>query len=142
MPVVKAALLTILQAAITDLAGGGKVTFGWPGGKMRRENVWLGDARFEREEVAGMRPKPHPHNERYTLPVHVWLVAAGDDAQAAEARWYAIAAEVEDALRTNPDLGVAGVHWALVTGKEPHAFVDDGVRGHEGAVLIDIHARI
>ena len=98
-PAFKAAFVTAL-AARSGLSGV-LVSYGAPLPNPPREHVTLGDLSGEQEfaSLGAMRKY-----ETFTLDVYVSVVREGSQQQACTERAFAIAAEIEDELRTNPTM--------------------------------------
>lgn len=95
-PAFKAALLTALQAR--PGLSGVTVSYGAPLPSAPREFIALGDIAGEQEFAAlGALRK----NENYTLTVFCSVLREGKQQQTCTERCFALAAEIEDELRTN-----------------------------------------
>lgn len=143
--IVKAALLTTIRARPNLSAI--QVEWSHPGAKILKESIFMGPAQFTGETVSGLRPTPRKQDEEYTVPVWVSVLNEGDDAQTAETRMWALAAEVEEAVRAAPQLGLSlvdgnGLQWAVVAGKEPREFVEPQGRIAECNIAVQCRARI
>lgn len=140
VPACKAGILALLDAA----AGLAAVQTEWahPGEKIMHESIFMLDAEFTEESVAALRTTPRPHTENYTVPVVVDIVAAGDDARAAEERAYELAGHIENAIRNDPTLGGATTLGARVGGKVPQSYMSDQGRAVSLRVDVVVQARI
>jgi hypothetical protein len=123
VPAAKSALFAIAAAAVP---AGVVVTYGEPGAYEAPEAVWLGPVpRFGDAPGIGQIS----HRESFEVPIVVYVLRQDTDDQAADARAWAIAATIEDAVRAAPGLnGATHVTGAYVTGKSGDAYsADDGV---------------
>lgn len=145
IPVVKGALLTLLQAR-SGLANV-QVEWAWPGAnKIANESVFFEDAKLdERSDQLGNGTR----REDYTLPVYVCVKQKGNDPQTVETRAWALVAEIEAQLKppNNADLGLGpsdGVKslTVQVSGHEPHSYVQDEGWSCEIRVTLAVSARI
>lgn len=147
VPRVKARLLTTMQTALAALHTRGAVTWAHPGADVRKEAVFMGDARFSSESPSALRASPRQQDEFYTIPVFVDVMAEGNDPQGAEERAYVLAGSVEDAIRTDQTLGAltwtgGTLFYAQVDGKEPLGYQTDQGRVYAVVLNIKVHARI
>jgi uncharacterized protein YrzB (UPF0473 family) len=95
VPTLKANLKT--QLAARGGLTGVQIVYGPPSVGMQREYIWLGDADGE-QVFAAMGTLNH---EEYDLQVIVDVIREGEDEQAADARAFAIQAELENQLRSD-----------------------------------------
>ena len=121
VPVVKTALVTAFQTACT----GAQVTYGWPGRSPEREWVMVGDATWQTEEWGPFGQKAR--EEEYTLSLYVNVLRPGDSAQEATDRAFAIFADIEAWLRTNPrPIPGRNIHCQIVPAGTTTSAMDDG----------------
>ncbi len=122
VPTVKANLVTQLQAR-GGLANV-QVTNGPPLPNPSREFIWVGTAEGTQAQAAmgGLR------REEYGLEVVISVEREGTDIAAADARCFALVAELENQLRTDPTVNAAVEH-AEMAGFRLGEFVGaDGMR--------------
>lgn len=144
---VRKGLLDALNArpALTDV----RVTYGPPLPRPPGEFIWLADSApdggdSQESRAMGARKR----REEYRLSVVVYVFRKGTDMEAAAERAYELVAEVEDALRDEPDLvsSYAGagelidVTFAGVTRDELRA--DDDARECRVFTEVRVRARI
>lgn len=97
IPAFKDALVTRLSAR-TGLDGV-QVTYGLPAGAVKREHIIIGGANGSQE----YRTIGHLHRmEEYVVQVYVNVIREGVQQQACDERCFALLAEIEDELRTDP----------------------------------------
>lgn len=135
-PVVKAGLLTTFRAR-SGLSGV-QVEWSNPATYAAQEYIWFGQVIDQEKAVALGRQS---RDEDYTLEVIVLNVVDGDDAQTVETRWWAIVAEIEAVVKSDPTLGGTVNLWAIVQGIKQRSFAQGGQRGSEGTVTIECHNR-
>ena len=104
VPTAKANLVTQLQAR-GGLAGV-QVTNGPPFVDPQREFIWVGTAEGSQEQLA----MGGPRRETYDLHVIISVEQESEDVVAADTRCFALSAEVEAQLRTDPTINGAVEH--------------------------------
>jgi hypothetical protein len=109
VPDAKAALRDILKA--TPSLARVQVSWGWPGGKLQSEAIVLGDVPQSEQQVVAMRAGRLPKTESYLLDVIIRVERNSTEQEPVTRRAYELAAEVEDAVGDNRDLGGV-VHFA------------------------------
>tara|TARA_R110000803_G_scaffold79437_1_gene145049 strand:+ start:723 stop:1172 length:450 start_codon:yes stop_codon:yes gene_type:complete len=116
MYAVKTKLLTLLQ----DDAGlsAVQVTYGDPGGAMRRESIFMGDINSSDQFPEVLASGRRRRLEEYTLDVHVFVQSKAAGLQEAEQRAVSLASTVENVVADNPQLGgtVSGLMFAECSG--------------------------
>lgn len=133
-------LKTNLKTQLDDRAGLAdvQVTIGWPKSPAK-EFMLLGDIRDDGEDTAALGNRRR--DERYSLFVIVKVEKETTDQTLVNARAYALAAELEQQLRT--DMSVNGaVISALVAGIGLDEFANDRTRMAILTVRVACHARI
>src|SRR6266498_2365858 len=103
VPTVKANLVTQLQAHAG--LSGVQVTNGPPLPTPSREFIWVGTAEGKQEIST-----PALRHEEYGVDVVISVERKGTDIVAADARCFALAAELENQLRTDPTVNAAVEH--------------------------------
>lgn len=126
----KEGLLAILESA-TDAA----VTWGYPGSLIEAEAVFMGDA--EGTETASIGQVSH--REEFVIPVWIVTYTLGEDAQTAEQRAWAIAGNIETAVKANPTLNAQNVTGVTVTSKTPNSYATD--QGRSTSIIIAVTCR-
>ena len=98
-------LKTNLKTALGLRAGlsGVQIAYGPPAVGMQREYIWLGDADGQ-QTFAAMGTL---NFEEYDLQVIVDVIREGEDEASADARCFAIQAELENQLRSDPTVTAA-----------------------------------
>jgi hypothetical protein len=137
-PALKAKLRDVLAARVglRDV----KVSWGWPKA-VRREMIVLGNVNESEQEYVVFRAGRKPREESYTLEVLVRVEQGTNDQEPVTLRAYAIAAELEDALRA--DFTVGGVvRTAEFESGDLEELGDDGVRLALLNVRVHCKARI
>jgi hypothetical protein len=133
IPGAKSALRAIAAAAVPDIP----VYYGSPGTLEPWECVWIDDIAPMQETASFSQVS---HRETFEVPVVVSITRGDADHEAAEARAWALADPIADAIRAAPDLnGAPGVTAALVTGK--FVLSDRSDAGVEVNVIINVTVR-
>lgn len=144
LPLVKGALKDALK--LRSGLSGVQVSWGTPT-EMMPELIHLGDASGDQEAVSlGQRHR----EENYTLTVTCDVLRNDGDQEKATRRAYALAAELEDELRDNADLGLVQsgdlvlliIQVAGPFALQEQAFEDSGVREATLEVTLSIKSRI
>lgn len=135
VPSVKANLVTQLQAR-GGLAGV-QVTNGSPLPNVRREFIWVGGAEGTQDYgtygVGGLR------QESYRLEVTISVLREGIDAVAADTRCFALSAELESQLRSDPTVNGACMTAKVGDFRLTEAVTQDGMaRQSELQIFVDI----
>lgn len=99
VPTLKANLKT--QLAARGGLTGVQISYGPPSVGMQREYIWIGDADGQ-QVFAAMGTVNH---EEYNLEVIVDVIREGEDEASADARCFAIQAELENQLRSDNTVG-------------------------------------
>lgn len=143
VPAVKTWLYAQLQTACTADAGVDLlVRYGDPGPYDPEDVVSVGDIRQRRVEPFGMvgTMQAGSLNEAYTLTVEVDVMRAGDDpAGAATTKAWALASQVETAVRTDPTLGSNVILSRPSTSSDTGQWSDDH-NDYAVHVEVDIYA--
>ncbi len=136
IPATKAALLTLLQAALDDV----QVEWGKPShDALAQESVWFEGTRLtERATAMGQQRR----DETYTLELIVSIALDGDDAQACELRMWELVAEIETVVRANPKPIPAPLFDIQFAGAEHRPSQAEGQRISEAVVSIAARSRI
>ncbi|MEZ5101169.1 MAG: hypothetical protein R3C15_15485 [Thermoleophilia bacterium] len=130
VPTLKANLQARLQARV-GLAGV-QVSYGAPFPMPEPEWIWLADVEGEQEPAALGRQR---RSETFRLEVLVRVVRSTlDDQEAATERAYALAAELENELRSDPTVGVAADFIAQIGG--PFRLAEDANAEQRVASLV------
>lgn len=139
IPAVKAALVSTITDAIADPDV--EVTWSTPRGDKARDWVRVGDVTGQQSAAALGRQR---RQEDYRVEVLVSVIRSDvESPQAVAERAYALAGEIEDALRADESLGgVAGLVWARVEKTDLAEGVAGGERWAEVTVHIACMARI
>jgi|SRR5215471_10518954 len=103
IPTLKANLRTQLVAR--GGLSGVQVSYGAPLPATQREFIWLGDVNGEQEY--GTYQAPNQRHEMYVLELILSVLKEGVDAKAADDRCFALFAEVETQLRSDPTVNGA-----------------------------------
>lgn len=118
VPAVLAALYSAFCNDVALKAADVQVAESWPGGDfVERQCLFLGDVTADGITVPTMRAVRVSRDEQYAVDVHAQVAVADSTATPARVAAFAIYAEVENILVSNPTLGVDGVIKAL-----PRAF--------------------
>lgn len=135
-PAAKAGLLTLLRAraALTGV----QVEWAHPGQLIEPESVFL--LGVQSDEVPATLGQQR-RDETYTLEVAVTVHRPGDDPQACEERAWALAAEVEAAVRGDRTLNGAVSEWAMVQGMTQQPFIEGEGRVCEIVVRVECRSR-
>jgi len=137
VPALKAALLSLLVARAG--LSGVQVVYGAPLPNPGREFVSLGGTDGMQETAALGRLR---REEEYRLTIYVSTIREGQGQQACTERAFEIAAEVENAVRSDPTVG-GTVRTALVDG--PFTLEEGATDTHRTALVtiaLLCHARI
>lgn len=152
MTVLATASLPLVKGGLRDAlklrAGlsGVQVSWGTPGEPMA-ELILIGDAAGDQQvKTMGQRHR----EENYTLTVHADVLRQDGDQEKATRRVYALAAEIENEIRTNTDLGLvqAGSFSLLILqiagpfSLQEIAFEESGVREAYLEISISVKSRI
>lgn len=136
VPAAKAGLLSLLQAR-PGLAGV-QIEWAHPGAHIRDEAVYLGDTDDTQDAVyLGNRAR----RQRYVVEVVVTVLRRGNDPRAAEERCWELVAEVEDAVRDDPQLA-GSVDVAQVGRIRQRNFPGAQERVAEAIVEVAVESRI
>jgi hypothetical protein len=98
IPTLKVNLVTQLQAR--GGLSGVQVSNGPPLPDPQRERIWVGDVAGAQSYAA--MAAPNQRHEEYVLQVNISVLREGVDMVAADARCFALMAELENQLRTDP----------------------------------------
>lgn len=120
-----------------------EVRHGWSADWQAAEKVYLGRARAT-TPPAGMRPGRNLRNESGSFEINVSANLPGQDIEAAEARAWAIAGEIDDwlSLRKNNELAVTGLQTLAVTGWEADCGSSDSGSGAVVTLTVSWTARL
>ena len=124
IPALRAALKTALEAR-SGLAGV-QVSHGVPRA-IARESIMLGDVDFTQQAVSARGTGQHSRRENYTLALHIWVDSQGNDQKATSDRAFALMAEIESQLRTDPSVS-GTVHVAQIEGGKLEEQASDNAR--------------
>lgn len=125
-PALKAALVTVLQAALGTV----RVDYTYNGRLAEREYVYLGAASGPHQPMAFRNGARLVRQEDLTLTLHIEVRIPGGDPATTDARAVAIGQLVEETVANDPSLGgtVTGLLAAFVTHMDlTSGFVDDAV---------------
>jgi hypothetical protein len=142
VPYAKAALQDVIADALTGAAETDvTLTWGAPGDQLTRETIWLDDVTGATEfNVAAGNVS---HRETYILPIVVYVLDEGNDAQRAEERCWQLAGILESAIRVNVELENAyGVVSALVSARRFASYLDPEGRIAEIVIDVTVSGRI
>lgn len=160
VPTVKARLVTLLTTALaTSGPTGGpvQVAYAWTGGNMQSEAVFLGrrpsDAVSEPfhqatggSGIATLKAGRKLRNEDYPVELTIWTFRPDltpADAATADARGFALLAEVEDVLADDPKLGLGtAVIYTELTSFEHSLFPWEGGWACVIVPTIQVRARL
>jgi len=136
VPTVKANLVTQLQArgGLTGV----QVTNGPPLPATQREYIWVGDTEGIQELAAFNTP--NQRHENYNVKVVVNVTREGEDAAAADARCFALCAELENQLRSDPTVSGA-INLAMVTTFRLTEFVAPDNSNRTAQLVVDINCQ-
>jgi hypothetical protein len=94
---------------------------GWPGDLGQREYIWLGPSATTGSLFTGpdFEANPVNYDDEFTVPVHIFACAPGQDLDQAEDRGEQLYLAVERVVRTKPLLasytnGIAGLKRVIV----------------------------
>lgn len=90
------------------------VTRGWPGDRLADEHVWIEEDATTTMQTDVTGPGRVPTVEAGTLKVAVLVTSPGNDYLAARDRAHALAAEVENSVRDDFDMGTPAVFGSNV----------------------------
>ena len=137
MYAVKAALLTKLQADISDV----QITYGDSGGAMRRESIFMGDIESNTQTPEAFASGRRRLIEDYTVDVHVAVQSKAAGLQEAEERAVALATSVENVVNDYPTLSgaVTGLMFIECSGLSMSS-AEAGVDGPR--VFVTVHVRV
>jgi len=137
MYAVKAALLTKLQADISDV----QITYGDSGGAMRRESIFMGDIESNTQTPEAFASGRRRLIEDYTVDVHVAVQSKAAGLQEAEERAVALATSVENVVNDYPTLSgaVTGLMFIECSGLSMSS-AEAGVDGPR--VFVTVHIRV
>lgn len=137
-------VLTTLKTRLQARAGltGVQITEGYPL-QPDLEFIALLDADPHDQEAAGQRSQPHAREESFVLVIEINVVRTGDaDAAQTTDRAYALAAELENELRTDMTIGGSlGNGWAVVEGLPLFTAGPDGQGRREAAIRARVRCR-
>lgn len=134
VPEAKAALLAAMRAQ--EGLQGVQIEWAHPGKGIKRETIYFGDTLFDESPAAlGNRNR----NEDYTLELVVTVEKAGNDAEGAERRVWALLAEIAGVLRENADLD-GEVRVAQVRGGPVRNYAGDMKRVSECVLGVGVTA--
>ncbi len=138
MYAVKAALLTKLQADISDV----QITYGDSGGAMRRESIFMGDIESNTQTPEAFASGRRRLIEDYTVDVHVAVQSKAAGLQEAEERAVALATSVENVVNDYPTLSgaVTGLMFIECSGLSMSS-AEAGVDGPRVFVTVHVHVK-
>jgi len=136
VPTVKANLVTQLQARLG--LTGVQVTNGPPLPATSREYIWIGDV--EGAQEFGAFNTPNQRHETYNVKVVVNVLVEGTDMAAADARCFALSAELENQLRADPTVNSA-VNNAQLTTFVLTEFVSPDGSSRTAQLVVDVNCQ-
>lgn len=128
-------------AAAGNNMAGVQVSYGFPKSPAK-EFVILTDIRDDGEHTATYGATTRSREENYSLFVIVKVEKQTTDQEATTDRAYAIAGEIETALRTDPTQSVPNLLWALIAGVGLQEFGNDQTRMAVLTIRVQCKARI
>lgn len=139
-------LVELLSAEPVGLDGT-VVRYGTPPDAVNERSIWLGDITGE-TTVANMRAGRKARDDRYTIEVHCFAFALGDETgEAADLAVEELADAVVDAVHADVTLGgvIEGLSWCAQLGgpaNGPDAFRTDDGHGSYRTLSLTCQARL